>query len=82
MTIEQTIHTFNTLSDLVRVVSKLKKAYPDIPVICMSQYTNLNKLTLGYTNDSLEIKDENILTIKEYERLENKENYITVLVLG
>ena len=64
MTTEQTLHTFNTLSDLVRVVSKLKKTYPDIPVICMSQYTNLNKLTLGYTNDSLEIKDENILTTK------------------
>lgn len=82
MTTEQTLHTFNTLSDLVRVVSKLKKAYPDIPVISINQYHNLNKLTLGYINGSVEIKDENILTIKEYENLENKENYTLVMVLG
>ena len=82
MTTDKTFHTFNDISDLVRIVSRLKKSYPDIPVISVSENSILTKLALGYVNKDLEINSENILTIKQYETLENKENYITVLVLG
>lgn len=82
MTTDKTLHTFNDISDLVRIVSRLKKSYPEIPIISVNENNILTKLALGYINKNLEINNENILTIKEYESLENKENYIIVMVLG
>lgn len=82
MTTDKTLHTFNDISDLVRIVSRLKKSYPEIPIISVNENNILTKLALGYINKNLEINSGNILTIKEYESLENKENYIIVMVLG
>ena len=82
MTTDKTLHTFNDISDLVRIVSRLKKSYPEIPIISVNENNILTKLALGYINKNLEINNENILTIKEYESLENKENYKLVMVLG
>ena len=55
MTTDKTFHTFNDISDLVRIVSRLKKSYPDIPVISVSENSILTKLALGYVNKDLEI---------------------------
>ena len=82
MITDKTFHTFNSVSDLVRVISRIKKTYPDIPVISLNNNQYLTKLALGYLNKDLEINDENIITIKEYESLENKENYNLIIVLG
>ena len=82
MITDKTFHTFNSVSDLVRVISRIKKTYPDIPVISLNNNQYLTKLALGYLNKDLEINDENIITIKEYESLENKENYNLIMVLG
>lgn len=82
MIADKTFHTFNSVSDLVRVISRIKKTHPDIPVISLNNNQYLTKLALGYLNKDLEINDENIITIKEYESLENKENYNLIMVLG
>lgn len=82
MIVDKTFHTFNSVSDLVRVISRIKKTHPDIPVISLNNNQYLTKLALGYLNKDLEINDENIITIKEYESLENKENYNLIMVLG
>lgn len=82
MITDKTFHTFNSVSDLVRVISRIKKTYPDIPVISLNNNQYLTKLALGYLNKDLEINDKNIITIKEYESLENKENYNLIMVLG
>ena len=82
MITDKTFHTFNSISDLVRVISRIKKTHPDIPVISLNNNQYLTKLALGYLNKDLEINDENIITIKEYESLENKENYNLIMVLG
>lgn len=82
MIADKTFHTFNSVSDLVRVISRIKKTYPDIPVISLNNNQYLTKLALGYLNKDLEINDKNIITTKEYESLENKENYNLIMVLG
>lgn len=76
------IFTFNNLTDLVRTISRLKKVYPDIQIISTTNNKYLNKLALGFIHKDLEINNDNLLTTQEYEQIKDKENYLTVLVLG
>lgn len=76
------LYTFNSTTELVRTLSRLKKTYPDIKVVSLTNNNYLNRLALGFIHKDLEINNDNLLTTKEYEQIENKENYITVLVLG
>lgn len=80
------IEYFKDVSELTRIISRLKKKYPNAPVISLNLQRTLNAIAVGYVRKDIlnltHINFSEFLTPKEVKEIENKEELLEVIVLG
>ena len=75
-----TLHKFDTVSDLIRILNKIKKINPTLKIVYDTENSFLSRLAIGYTNVD---NDIDLIRQDEFDKLEkDKEKYIPVIVFG
>lgn len=78
----ETVYSFEDITDLTRILSKLKKKYPDSSVISLNKMQINKQVAVGFIDTTVPLNtEEQILTVFEIDK--NKiENYKPVIVIG